>query len=33
MVGVLTAWFPVGNGIVVGYCDAVIRRNTPVRRG
>jgi hypothetical protein len=27
-VGVATAWFLVGNGIVLGYYYAVVRRNT-----
>jgi hypothetical protein len=33
IVGVLTAWILVGNGIVLGYYYAVIRRNTPMRPG
>jgi hypothetical protein len=33
VVGVATAWFLVGNGIVLGYYYAVIRRNTPMRPG
>ena len=33
VVGVLTAWLLVGNGIVLGYYYAVIRRNTPMRPG
>ncbi len=27
-VGVATAWFLVGNGIVLGYYYAIVRRNT-----
>ena len=33
VVGALTAWVLVGNGIVLGYYYAVIRRNTPMRPG
>ena len=33
LVGVATAWCLVGNGIVLGYYYAVIRRNTPMRPG
>lgn len=33
VVGVLTAWALVGNGIVLAYYYAVIRRNTPMRPG
>lgn len=29
VLGVLTAWFLVGNGIVLGYYYAVVRRNPP----
>lgn len=31
LVGVATAWFGVGDGIVLGYYYAVVRRNTPAR--
>ena len=33
LVGVATAWCLVGNGIVLGYYYAVIRRNTPMAPG
>jgi hypothetical protein len=31
IVGVATAWVGVGDGIVLGYYYAVVRRNTPAR--
>ena len=30
-VAVATAWFGVGNGIVLGYYYAVVKRNSPFR--